>query len=115
MSCRNRLGDVLYSSRRIESSAEFRASYRPTANAQLHEKGSLENWLTERYCLYTTHRERVYRGEIHHHQWPLHKAEAEFETNTVAAAAGFSLPDIAPSLLFARRLEVLIWRLHRTD
>src|SRR5450755_4087700 len=46
MSCRNRLGDVLYSSRRIESSAEFRASYRPTANAQLHEKGSLENWLT---------------------------------------------------------------------
>jgi uncharacterized protein len=115
MSCRNRDGNVLYSSQRLESPAEFRANYRPTSNAQLREKGSLENWLTERYCLYATHRDRVYRGEIHHHQWPLHDVEAEFETNAVAAAAGISLPDIAPSLLFARRLEVLIWPLRRTD
>jgi uncharacterized protein YqjF (DUF2071 family) len=115
MSCRNRGGEVLYSSQRLESPAEFRASYRPTAAARLHEKGSLENWLTERYCLYTAHRGRVYRGEIHHHPWPLHDAEADFETNTVAAAAGIALPDTAPSLLFARRLEVLIWPLRRTD
>lgn len=115
MSCRNRGGEVLYSSKRVQSSAEFRANYRPTTEARLREKGSLENWLTERYCLYTTHRGQIYRGEIHHQPWPLHEAEAEFETNTVAAAAGISLPDIAPSLLFARRLDVLIWPLRRTD
>jgi uncharacterized protein len=115
MSCRNRGGEVLYSSQRLESPAELRANYRPTAAARLREKGSLDHWLTERYCLYTTHRDQVYRGEIHHHPWPLHDAEAEFETNTVAAAAGISLPDVAPSLLFARRLEVLIWPLRRTD
>lgn len=115
MSCRNRGGEVLYSSQRLRSPAEFRANYRPTAAARLREKGSLDNWLTERYCLYTAHRGGVYRGEIHHHPWPLHPAEAEFETNTVAAAAGISLPDIKPSLLFARRLEVLIWPLRRTD
>jgi uncharacterized protein len=115
MSCRNRVGEVLYWSKRLRSPAEFRAKYRPTAAARLSEKGSLENWLTERYCLYTTHRDRIYRGEIHHHPWPLHEAEAEFETNTVAAAAGISLPNSAPSLLFARRLEVLIWPLRRTD
>lgn len=120
MSCRNRGGEVLYSSQRLQSPAEFRANYRPTTAARLREKGSLDHWLTERYCLYTTHRGHsdhgeVYRGDIHHHPWPLHDAEAEFESNTVAAAAGISLPDIAPSLLFARRLEVLIWPLRRTD
>ena len=115
MNCRNRGEEVLYSSQRLQSPAELRANYRPTAAARLREKGSLDNWLTERYCLYTTHRGQIYRSEIHHHPWPLQQAEAEFETNTVAAAAGISLPDTAPSLLFARRLEVLIWPLRRTD
>ncbi len=82
---------------------------------RLREKGSLDHWLTERYCLYTTHRDHIYRGEIHHHPWPVHDAEAEFETNTVAAAAGIALPDIPPHLMFARRLDVLIWPLRRTD
>ncbi len=59
---------------------------------RLREKGSIEHWFTERYCLYTTHDNQVYRGEIHHLPWPLQDAEAEFETNTVAAAAEISLP-----------------------
>ncbi len=115
MSCEDRGGKILYSSRRLKSPAEFRGSYRPTAEVRLREKGSLEHWLTERYCLYTTHENEIYRGEIHHQQWPLQEAEAKLETNTVAAAAGIALAGTAPSLLFARRLEVLIWSLRRTD
>jgi uncharacterized protein len=119
MSCedpsKDRGGNILYSSLRLESPAEFRANYRPTAEVRLRERGSLEHWLTERYCLYTTHRGVAYRGEIHHQRWPLQQAEAEFETNTVAAAAGISLPDTTPSLLFARRLEVLVWPLRHAD
>jgi hypothetical protein len=117
MSCKDEgdAGEIRYSSRRLKSPAEFRGSYAPTAEIRLREKGSLEHWLTERYCLYATHRDELYRGEIHHRRWPLQDAEAELETNTVAAAAGISLPDLTPSLLFARRLEVLIWPLRRTD
>jgi uncharacterized protein YqjF (DUF2071 family) len=115
MSCEDRGGRILYSSRRLKSSAELQGGYCPTAEVRLRETGSLEHWLTERYCLYTTHRGELYRGEIHHQQWPLQDAEAELETNTVAAAAGISLAGAAPSLLFARRLEVLIWPLRRTD
>lgn len=81
----------------------------------MREKGSLEHWLTDRYCLYTTHRGELYRGEIHHQPWPLQDAEADLETNTVATGAGISLAGDAPSLLFARRLEVLVWPLRRTD
>jgi uncharacterized protein YqjF (DUF2071 family) len=101
--------------KRLNAPAEFRGSYRPIAEVRLREKGSLEHWLTERYCLYTTDEGDVYRGEIHHQPWPLQNAEAELEANTVAASAGISLPAPAPSLLFARRLDVLIWPLRRTD
>jgi uncharacterized protein len=115
MKCSDLNGEILYSSRRLNSQAELKGSYLPTAEVRLREKGSLENWLTERYCLYTTHGGRVYRGEIHHQQWPLQDAEAELAVNTVAAAAGIELPVTAPLLLFARRLEVLIWPLRCVD
>jgi uncharacterized protein YqjF (DUF2071 family) len=111
----DREGSIRYWSRRYRGSAEFRGSYRPTSEVRLRDRGSIEHWLTERYCLYTTHREQVYRGEIHHLAWPLQDAEAEIELNTVAAAAGIRLPNSAPLLHFARRLEVLIWPLRRAD
>lgn len=110
-------GSIHYASRRSSRghriTAEFRGSYRPTREARPREKGSIEHWLTERYCLYTVHRGQLYRGEIHHPHWPLQDAEAEFETNTVAAAAGIVLPASKPLLHFARRQDVLIWPLRR--
>ena len=108
-------GIIHYDSRRYRGSAEYRGQYRPTAEMRLREKGSIEHWFAERYCLYTTHEHQVYRGEIHHQPWPLRDAEAEFEINTVAAAAGILLPNTPPLLHFARRLEVLIWPLQRAE
>ncbi len=107
--------EIRYSSSRLSGSAEFRATYAPTAEVLRREKGSIEHWLTERYCLYTTHNGEVYRGEIHHQPWPLQEAGAEFEVNTVAAAAGITLPASYPLLHFARQLEVLIWPLQRAE
>ena len=115
MSSHEREGTILYSSRRYRSSAEFRGRYRPTTPVQPRDTGSMEHWLTERYCLYTTHRDHVYRGEIHHQPWPLQNAETELETNTVAAAANILLPETAPLLHFARTLEVLIWAVRLVD
>ena len=48
-----------------DSGAELKAKFRPTTPVQLRNTGTIEHWLTERYCLYTTHRNRVYRAEIH--------------------------------------------------
>jgi uncharacterized protein len=115
MKSEEREGVIRYDSRRHQASAELRAHYAPTAEVQLRKRGSLEHWLTERYCLYTTHHKQVYRAEIHHLPWPLQDAVAEFEINTVAAAAGITLPQVEPLLSFARRLEVLIWPLQRAS
>jgi uncharacterized protein YqjF (DUF2071 family) len=115
MSSQELAGTIHYFSQRRQGSAEFRGHYRPVAEVSLRSPGSIEHWLTERYCLYTTHAGQIYRGDIHHHSWPLQDAEAEFESNTVAAASGILLPNTAPLLHFARRLEVLIWPLRPAD
>src|SRR5205085_7863974 len=67
-----------YESRRTESgasAAEFRAHYNPTGPIYRSEPGTLEHWLTERYCLYAVDGGgRVFRAEIHHRPWPLQPA-----------------------------------------
>ena len=113
MSCVPVGENICYASRRGSSAAEFRGVYGPTSEIRRREKGSIEHWLSERYCLYTIHEGQVFRGEIHHQAWPLQDAQAEIEVNNVAAAAGITLSDSRPLLHFARKLEVLIWPLRR--
>lgn len=106
---------IVYQSVRRDRSAEFRGRYSPVGTVMLRENRTLESWLTERYCLYTVHRGRVFRGEIHHEQWPLQSASAEIEVNSMAPIAGIELPGSQPLLHFARRLDVLIWPLSKVD
>lgn len=107
---------VAYRSSRREGPrpAEFRARYRSVSAPSAAQPGTLEHWLTERYCLFTADpAHQVHSAEIHHAPWPLQAAEAEIETNTLAQAAGIRLPDTAPLLHFARRLDVVVWAPHR--
>lgn len=94
----------------------FDGRYRPAGDLALGAPGSLEAWLTERYCLYAVDRAgRAYRGDIHHRQWPLQPAEAEISANTVADAFGIALPATPPLLHFADRLDVVAWNPVRLD
>jgi uncharacterized protein len=89
--------------------AELRARYRPSGEPYLSDIGSLEHWLTERYALFATDSaSRLYRGDIHHAQWPLQPAEAEFEHCTMTHPLGLTMPG-APLLHFSRSLEVIVW------
>lgn len=104
---------VAYASRRTPAhapGAEFKGRYRPVSAPYESQKGTLENWLTERYCLYSLDRSgRVYRGEIQHLPWPLQKAEAEIQLNTMTLPPGLPLPAQPPLLHFVRRLDVVVW------
>ena len=111
-----RVGDsVHYSSLRTHkgmSSAEFQAIFRPIAPIAFAQPGSLERWLTERYCLYTAIPGiGVYRGDIHHLPWPLQLAELESKKDTMAISHGIHLQHTSPLLHYAHRQEVLIWPL----
>lgn len=88
----------------------FAGSYRPTGPLQTPAAGTLEDWLTSRYALYTTNRRgRILRGDITHAPWRLAPAEAEIEVNTLAQSHGIALADTAPLLHYAARLDVLAW------
>lgn len=117
MQVEGRDGQIHYASERIHwpGAAVFRGCYRPIGEIERRAPGSLEHWLTERYCLYTVAGGRVYRGEIHHEPWPLQDAEAEIEENSMASAAGISLPEHSPLLHFARKLQVLLWAIKRVE
>lgn len=113
-----RINDSIhYSSRRTHRGAspgEFRALYRPVAPVAYSQPGTLEHWLTERYCLYTVvKQERVYRADIHHVHWPLQAAELETHHATLVISHGIHVPDIAPLRHYAHRQEVLVWPLRR--
>ena len=76
----------------------------------LQQPGSLDYFLTERYCLYTvTDSFELLRLEIHHPPWPLQAGEARFELNSMADAAGIRLPSMAPLLHFAKRQDMVAW------
>jgi uncharacterized protein len=113
MRSQERDGSIHYQSTRTHrgaSAAEIRARYRPVRPARTAQPGTLEYFLTERYCLYTADgRGRLIRGEIHHKPWALQIAEAEFAENSMASAAGIAVPDRQPLLHFSRRQDVVVW------
>lgn len=101
---------TLYRSRRRRGVARFDATYGPVGSPRPPLHGTLEHFLTERYCLYhLSHRGRPYRLEIHHPPWPLQPASAAITRNTMVEAAGISLPDASPLLHFSRRQDMVAW------
>jgi uncharacterized protein len=114
MSVRTDNGFVEYQSRRRGEPARlFSGRYRPTGPAVHAEPGTLEHFLTERYCLYTVADGRLWRAEIHHAPRPLQPAQAELRANGMAPE-GLDLPG-EPLLHFAGRQDVLIWPLEAVD
>jgi uncharacterized protein YqjF (DUF2071 family) len=109
MAAASRDGLVHYVSRRRRGDATFAATYGPAGPPVTPVNGSLEFFLTERYCLYHVDPlGRPSRLEIHHAPWPLQPARAEIEINTMTAPLGIPLEG-APLLHFSKRQDVVAW------
>lgn len=99
-----------HSTRKEANDVNFKAVYEPNSNPFQAEAGSLEHWLTERYCLYAQNSEGdLYRSEVHHLPWTLQKAEAEIRTNNMLSPFDIQLPDSPHLFHFSSRLDVVIW------
>ncbi len=105
-------GNIHYQSERThrgEPKASFDVSYAAAGEFREAEPGSLAQWLTGRYCLYSTNRRgRIFRGEIDHPPWSLAPASYTQRTNTMAAGLGVHC-DAEPHLLFAKPVDVHAW------
>jgi uncharacterized protein len=106
---------VKYYSRRAASGAVFDGSYQPQGPIFKSSPGSIERFLTERYCLYTTDQNgQCYRGVIHHEMWPLQSAEAEIRANDlVQKQLGITLPNVQPLLHYSENIDTVEWPLQK--
>ena len=96
--------------RRDPKDLTFKARYEPVSEPSQSQPGSLEHWLTERYCLYAIAPDgRVHRTEIHHGPWPLQQARAVIERNDLPLPHGLTCSGPPVLTHFCRRLEVVVW------
>jgi len=103
---------IRYESRREDGgrSADFSATYEPAGEPFVSVDGSLEYFLTERYCLYhLDHRRVPYRLEIHHPPWVLQPARGRVVCDSLAGVNGLRLPPSDPLLHFAKRQDMVAW------
>ncbi len=102
-----------YTCERRRSDVRFHGSYRPNGKVVESTPGTLEHFLTERYCLYARSPDgSLLRNEVHHLPWPLQPAEAEIEQNSMLAPHGITIEG-KPLLHFARRVDVVAWSAER--
>ena len=80
----------------------------PVAPAQA---GTLEHFLLERYLLYSAHRGRLYRGQVHHAPYPARTARASRLEETLLAAAGLHRPSSAPLVHYSEGVDVEVFGL----
>lgn len=92
--------------------ADFDVRYSPGADKFISKKGSLEEWLVERYCLFQrVFNKKVIEIDIHHVPWQLQNAEAEVRENTLTVPFGLHIPDQQPLIHYSENQDVLVWPL----
>ena len=77
--------------------------------------GSIDFFLTERYCLYCEHEGDVYRSEIHHQPWSLQKAELTSLSSSMIESHGLPTPQGNPLLHYCEEISVDIWWLKQVN
>ena len=105
---------IVYRSTRIDrrgAPASFQGAWEIGKPLPPSQPGSIEFFLTERYCLYAAHRERIYRSRIWHQPWPLQSAKLVSYKSTMVSGLGLPEPEDEPLLHYAESISVDIWRL----
>lgn len=102
--------DITYASQRRGAPERFAATYGPTGPDEEAEVGTLEHWLTERYCLYAAAPDgRLLRNEVHHVPWTLRPAYAYLEPTTILDRFGIDVGPGRPHVRYAEGVDVVVW------
>ncbi|MDY7099986.1 MAG: DUF2071 domain-containing protein [Actinomycetota bacterium] len=83
--------------RHDRTAAPPRARMEFTVGEPIPEPSELDRFLSARWALTTTRRNRLLRGPVGHPAWPLHRIEVESIDEDLIAAAGLPAPDRPPT------------------
>lgn len=73
------------------------------------EKKALDNWLTERYCLYLDKDNAFYRYDIHHKEWEIKNVELK-QLNLNYKIGNISLSNETDLVHYSEGVKVLAWK-----
>lgn len=107
---------IHYSSKRQDmrgAPAELETSWAISECLPRSSAGSIEFFLTERYCLYSERDGELYRAQIHHQPWPLQEAELTDVSSTMIESHGLPTPQGDPLLHYCEEISVDIWGLKK--
>lgn len=89
--------------------ARCRVRFEPRGEAKVAEAGSLEEFLVERYVLYSKRGKQLFRGRVFHEPYLVQGAEVSGLRENCLRAAGFERPAKAPHILFSSGVDVEVW------
>ena len=89
-----------WKSKRSLKGFELAGSSKKKGTSLTSNKGSLEEFLFERYCLYTIYQNKICIGHTHHNPWVFYNAEVEIISNNLMASYNLGItnllkPDLA--------------------
>ena len=89
------------------------ASYRPVGETFGAAPDSLEDFLVERYVLFSARGGNLWRGRVHHSPYPLQRVEEFKLRESCFAAAELERPAGEPHLSYSPGVDVEVWPLER--
>lgn len=89
--------------------AEFEATWHIGEPLPPAAPGTLDFFLTERYCLYAAEGSSLYRARIWHRPYPLQQARLSAYRSTMIESHGLTAPGGEPLLHYAESVEVEVW------
>lgn len=110
-------GDTIYFNslrkKSVNNLFTSKGSYTPLQGPFHAIKDTLDHWLIERYCLFSTNGCDVFCGEIHHSLWPLQKVKVEFKGHTLFESLGIQLPKVEPFSHYSKGVNTFIWNIKK--
>lgn len=89
--------------------ARFAASWRVAGPAHEAEEGTLEHFLTARYCLFAQRRGQLVRGDIVHAPWQLAPVDLRLDTCDMTRLVDLELDGQPAHVVAARPVDVAAW------
>ena len=110
-SVKTKKNTYLWKSKRLSDSTEIRGYCKPVGKCMIASKGSLEEFLFERYCLFTLINNKLCIGYVAHKPWVYQKGEAELEINSFTGVYNLGIKNLLkPDLVhISDGLKVKSW------
>ncbi len=93
--------------------ATTRVRFAPSGEERTASPDSLEEFLVERYVLYSRRGNQLFRGRVFHEPYQLQNAKLLSLRETNLRAAGFARPATSPHILYSRGVDVEVWNIER--